>query len=195
MLSGKKRQSGTAAHDSGSQPVQSGEPRRRRHVALVSGFPVAADFRRPADYRRRRARGPPRAGAGVEGLPAAISRTARDRRHACWSERSLLVVGVLAGEETELELQRPGQRLFVRAVLGGIARFSSPDQARCRDYARISRRHRLRSARSRRTRGGSAAGAARSGARAPLRRHRQRRACLSGTRWRAPRCWTRSSAS
>ena len=106
-------------------------------------FPLAADFRRTADHRRRRARRPPRAGAGIEGLPAAVSRTARHRRHRAGAERSLSGGWSSAGEKAELELQRARQRLPVRAVLGGFARFPAADQARRRHYARLSGRHRL----------------------------------------------------
>src|SRR3984885_9637331 len=137
MLSGKERQSRTAADDSGSEPIQSGQPRRRRHVALVSGFPVTENFRGPADYRRRRARGPARVGAGVEGLPAIVSRSARDWGQRAGAECSLFSSGNSPGEKAELELQWPGQRLFVRAVFGGITRFSAPHQAWSWNYARI----------------------------------------------------------
>ena len=69
-----------------------------------------------------------------------------------------------AGEEAELELQRAGQRLSVRAVFGGVARLSSSGKARRRHHARISGRHRFRSRQ--------------------IPKSMKRRCCKCGGRWR-----------
>ena len=48
VLPGQERQPGAAAHDSRSQPVQSGQSRRGRDVAVVSGLPLAYRFPKAA---------------------------------------------------------------------------------------------------------------------------------------------------
>ena len=65
------------------------------NVAVVPGFPFAADLRRPADHRRRRARRPARAGAGIEGLPAIVPGQPAIGATVLVQSVPYLVVGVL----------------------------------------------------------------------------------------------------
>ena len=63
-------------------PFNSRQPRRGGHVAVVSGFPLAADFRRPSDHRRRRTRRPPRVVLGSKAYRQQFPGTAGGGRDA-----------------------------------------------------------------------------------------------------------------
>ena len=145
-------------------------------------------FRRPADHRRRRARRPPRGGAGIDSLPAALPRAASRRRDACLIKSiPYIVVGVLQKKNQNSNYNGPDND-YLFAPYSAVSRdFPPPTKPEPASCAAIWTTSSLKSAIAEEHEEAVLQVRRALGARASLRCRSTKTRSSSGTRWKAPR--------